>query len=145
MQARSSGFGTREHAQQSSAVHDDVTVGPVEGPRPRSRCDPAGHATNCRDAGVAASPGGYRRGVPTPATLSEVSTAIREVLADGCARDEHGLVVELRRRGLELGVEATETVAEVLNDDEMGLVLPLGDGRTCCSRRCSWAGHSRIV
>ena len=64
-----------------------------------------------------------------PATLIEIADGIQRVLADVRPLTEDELVVALQEQGLLLGVNPVETVAEVLESDEVGLVMPLGDGR----------------
>lgn len=64
-----------------------------------------------------------------PATLNEIADGLRRALAAGQPRTENELVAELHTHGLDLGENAEETVAEVLEGDDVGLVLPLGDGR----------------
>jgi tetratricopeptide (TPR) repeat protein len=64
-----------------------------------------------------------------PATLLEIAQGVRRVLGDGRPLTEDDLVDALVERGLELGASPGETVAEVLEGDDVGLVLPLGDGR----------------
>jgi len=64
-----------------------------------------------------------------PATLEEIAEGIRRVLAAGRPLTEDELVAALDRHGLDLGEDAEETVADVLEGDDVGLVLPLGDGR----------------
>ncbi len=63
-----------------------------------------------------------------PATLSEVAAAVLDLLADGCAWDEEELIVALAGRGVELGVEPEDTVAEVLESDDVPLVVAVDDG-----------------
>jgi tetratricopeptide (TPR) repeat protein len=88
------------------------------------------HRIDTRTAGL----GGWCRvgsvcRVRMPATLSEVAEAVEQVLADGAARTEEQIVAALEERGVELGVDSAETLAEVLDSDELPLVLPLGEGR----------------
>lgn len=64
-----------------------------------------------------------------PATLIEIADGIRRVLAAGRPLTEEELVDALVEHGLDLGEHAEETLAEVLDGDDVGLVLPLGDGR----------------
>lgn len=54
-----------------------------------------------------------------PATLSEVAEAVEQVLADGAARTEEQIVTALHERGVGLGVDPAETLAEVLDGDEL--------------------------
>ena len=64
-----------------------------------------------------------------PATLTEVTAAIQHLLTDGSAWDEEDLVRALQDRGLDLGVHPEDVIDEVLDSDELGLILPLPDGR----------------
>ncbi|MGH3384413.1 MAG: SEC-C metal-binding domain-containing protein [Nocardioidaceae bacterium] len=64
-----------------------------------------------------------------PETLPEIAGGIRRVLAAGGALTEDELVAALQGDGLNLGVRPEDTVAEVLESDDGGLVMPLGDGR----------------
>jgi tetratricopeptide (TPR) repeat protein len=63
-----------------------------------------------------------------PATLTEVAAAVLDLLADGCAWDEDELVVALRGRGVDLGVDPEHAVADVLESDLLPLVVPVGSG-----------------
>ena len=66
--------------------------------------------------------------VSMPATMTEVAAAIRDLLEDGCARDEDELIASLNGRGVDLGVDPEGTVADVLESDDLPLVVPVGDG-----------------
>lgn len=65
--------------------------------------------------------------VSMPATLTEVAVAITDLLVDGHVWDEEELVVGLEARGVDLGVDPEDTVAEVLESDDLPLVVPVGD------------------
>lgn len=67
--------------------------------------------------------------VHTPATLIEIAEGILQVLAAGRPLTDDELVAALREHGLDLGVQPEDTVAGVLESDEVGLVVPLGDRR----------------
>jgi len=67
--------------------------------------------------------------VHIPATLNEIADGIRRVLAAGRPLTEDEVVAALREHGLDLGVDPEVTVADLLEDDYLGLVMPLGDGR----------------
>lgn len=67
--------------------------------------------------------------VHMPATLDDIADGIQRVLAAGRPLTEDEVVAALQRHGLDLGVHPEETVADVLDGDEVGLVMPLGDGR----------------
>jgi hypothetical protein len=64
-----------------------------------------------------------------PETLEEIAGGIRRVLATGRPLTENQLVTALQQHGLDLGEDAEGPVADVLEGDDAGLVLPLGDGR----------------
>ena len=64
-----------------------------------------------------------------PATLTEIADEIQRILGAGRALTEHEIVAALQEQGVLLGVNPVETVAEVLEGEEVGLVMPLGDGR----------------
>lgn len=64
-----------------------------------------------------------------PATLDEVAAAVREALGDGAAQGPEDLAAALQKSGVDLGVEPVEVVADVLDGDDLGLVLPLLDDR----------------
>jgi len=67
--------------------------------------------------------------VNMPATLNEIADASRQALAAGQPVTEDELVSALQQQGIDLGANPGETVAEVLEGDDVGVVLPLGDGR----------------
>jgi len=67
--------------------------------------------------------------VHMPATLDEFAGWIQRVLAAGHPMTEDALLTALQEQGLDLGVDPEETVADVLESDDVGLVMPLGDGR----------------
>jgi tetratricopeptide (TPR) repeat protein len=54
-----------------------------------------------------------------PATLTEVAAAVQALLADGMARTEEQILAALEKRGLNLGIDREDTLAEVLDDDEL--------------------------
>ena len=58
-----------------------------------------------------------------------MAAAVEQLLTDGAARTEDGIVAALHAHGVELGVDPAETLAEVLDGDELPLVVPLGDCR----------------
>ncbi|MDQ3094810.1 MAG: SEC-C domain-containing protein [Actinomycetota bacterium] len=63
-----------------------------------------------------------------PATLSEAAAAIVDLLVDGCAWNEEELLVALAGRGVDLGVDPEDTLAEVLESDDLPLVVAVDDG-----------------
>lgn len=64
-----------------------------------------------------------------PATRLEIVDRIHRVLTAEGPRSEDDLVAALKAEGLDLGVDPLDTVADLLESDEVGLVMPLGDGR----------------
>lgn len=62
-----------------------------------------------------------------PATLTEVATAITDLLADGCVWDEDELIEGLQSRGVDLGVTPEDTMDAVLESDSLPLVFAIGD------------------
>ncbi len=64
-----------------------------------------------------------------PATRPEIVDGIHRVLAARGPQTEDELVVALVGLGLDLGADPADTVADLLGSDEVGLVMPLGDGR----------------
>lgn len=83
-----------------------------------------------RDTPEAPSPPArYPPAVTMPATRLEIVDGIHRILtAEGPQTEDH-LVAALKAEGLDLGVNAQDTVADLLESDEVGLVMPLGDGR----------------
>ena len=79
-------------------------------------------ATVLREVGIVSA-------VNTPSTLIEIADAIQRILADGQPLTEDEMVAALQEQGFVLGVDPVETVADVLERDEVGLVMTLGDGR----------------
>jgi tetratricopeptide (TPR) repeat protein len=65
--------------------------------------------------------------VSMPATLTEVAAAITDLLQDGRAWDEDALTVALIERGVDLGTNPEDTVADVLDSDDLPLVVPVDD------------------
>jgi tetratricopeptide (TPR) repeat protein len=72
---------------------------------------------------------GNVRVMTMPATLAEVAAAVLEVLADGRARTVPELRSDLQRQRVDLGSTPERAITELLDGDDLGLVLPLGDGR----------------
>jgi tetratricopeptide (TPR) repeat protein len=66
--------------------------------------------------------------VSMPATLTEVAAAIVDLLVDGRAWDEEKLILALAGRSVDLGVDPEDTVAEVLESDDLPLVVAVDDG-----------------
>ena len=64
-----------------------------------------------------------------PATRLEIVDGIHRVLTAEGPLAEDDLVAALKAEGLDLGVDPQDTVADLLESDEVGLVMPLGDGR----------------
>lgn len=64
-----------------------------------------------------------------PATRRAIATAVRELLAQRGPLSEEDLLDGLTRNGIELGQKPQEVLAEILDDEELSLVLPLTDGR----------------
>jgi hypothetical protein len=67
--------------------------------------------------------------VRIPTTLPEIGVAIRELLNDKAIMSREGLLAELQRRGLDLGIDPADTLGELLESDDVGAVLPLADER----------------
>lgn len=64
-----------------------------------------------------------------PATRLEIVDGIHRVLTAESSLTEDDLVAAVQTEGLDLGVDPLDTVADLLESDEVGLVMPLGDGR----------------
>ena len=64
-----------------------------------------------------------------PATRLEIVDGIHRVLTTAGPLTEDDLVAGLEAEGLDLGVDPLNTVDDLLESDEVGLVMPLGDGR----------------
>lgn len=64
-----------------------------------------------------------------PATRLEIVTGIHRVLSAMGPLTDDDLVEALASEGLSLGVDPLDTVSDLLESDEVGLVMPLGDGR----------------
>ena len=64
-----------------------------------------------------------------PATRLEIVDGIHRVLTAEGSLTEDDLVAALQAEGLDLGGDPLDTVADLLESDEVGLVMPLGDGR----------------
>lgn len=64
-----------------------------------------------------------------PATRLEIVEGIHRVLTAEGPQTEDDLVAALKAEGLDLGVHPVDTVADLLESDEVGLVMPLGDER----------------
>jgi len=64
-----------------------------------------------------------------PATRLEIVDGIHRVLTAEGPLAEDDLVAALKAEGLDLGLDPQDTVADLLESDEVGLVMPLGDGR----------------
>lgn len=62
-----------------------------------------------------------------PATHGEIVEGTRRVLTDRGPLDEEELVAALLAEGLDLGHDPEETVADLLDSDDLGLVMPLDD------------------
>ncbi|WP_408899719.1 SEC-C metal-binding domain-containing protein (plasmid) [Nocardioides sp. R1-1] len=54
-----------------------------------------------------------------PAMMTEIAAAVEELLADGVAREPESIVEGLTSRGVDLGVAPDDTIADVLDDDEL--------------------------
>lgn len=64
-----------------------------------------------------------------PATRLEIVYGIHRVLTAEGPLTEDDFVAALKAEGLDLGGDPLDTVADLLESDEVGLVMPLGDGR----------------
>ena len=64
-----------------------------------------------------------------PATLREIVDGIHRVLTAEGPLPEDELLGALTAEGLDLGGSPEDTLADLLESDEVGLVMPLGDGR----------------
>jgi len=61
--------------------------------------------------------------------MTEIATAVRRVLAERGPMAEDDLRAALTTAGVDLGRDPDETLAELLESDDLPLVLPLADGR----------------
>ncbi len=64
-----------------------------------------------------------------PATFPELTAATAVLLRDGRPRPESEIVDALQEQGLDLGADPDQTIKDILYDEELPFVIPLGDGR----------------
>ena len=65
----------------------------------------------------------------SPAKRPEIVSGIQRVLTTGGPQTKDDLIATLESEDLSLGVDPMATIADLLMSDEIGLVMPLGDGR----------------